>query len=408
MSAEADLPPGQRNLYDARRVSPAEQDERRDRDDRRPDKTYYEDIIKIPGFGHKPERCQNYRAVGFCRNGHPKLGQSSCGTRYCPDHYGDWLEDGVVQDVARLAAFRYAADGWGKRLLHVVLSPEQDRRWSARRVWETRSDAYEVAEAVGVRGGRIFVHPYRTSERADAMFETAVEHGDHDPDDGKWKMLRGAAEDWEEMLGYVEPAPHYHGLVACEDFDPDGAPEGWVAKNIRSLPRFDYRDVEAYRPMARVAWYLRTHSGVQDGRHSVSWFGDVHPAAFDPEEELPAAVWSKIQEMAEKALASGRGGAALATEPERCEHEECEAIVEPIEKLDEFADDEEWLASIEPAQRAQMRGLRLWVIEDGDRPPPGCRGSEESLLRWLERKGGEVVLAGSSSSSSASTAQGRL
>jgi gamma-glutamylcyclotransferase (GGCT)/AIG2-like uncharacterized protein YtfP len=421
VSANTDLPAPQETLYDARRRTPPEQEARRSVQEESPDATFYEDVVKIPGFGGKPQRCQDYHAVGFCREeGHVLLGQRSCSHRGCPDHWRDWLQQSVANGVARLAAWRHVQEGAGKRLLHAVFSPDQDRKWSARDVFRIRGDSYEVADAVGVDGGRMWVHPYRTSDRADTIFETVVESGDWDEEDGKWKLIRDMVEsgDWEETQEFVEAAPHYHGLVACEDFDSEGAPEGWVAKNIRSLPRFHWRDVESYRPMARVAWYIGTHSAVAElmettdageevmrTKASTTWFGDLHPAAFDPEEELGRAKWEKIQEMAERAVTTEPGGTP---EEMECPRDGCESVVEPIERLEEYVGDEGWMESLEPKQRVRMRGLELWLVERLDRPPPGRRGTKESLMTWLERKGGEVYREGPVASTSPASSQGRF
>jgi hypothetical protein len=410
VSAESGLPGPQETLYDARRRTPAEQEARRSVQEESPDATFYEDVVKIPGFGGKPQRCQDYHAVGFCKEeGHVLLGQRSCSHRGCPDHWRDWLEQSVINGVARLAAWRHVQEGAGKRLLHVVFSPDQDRKWSARDVFQVRSDSYDVADAVGVDGGRMWTHPYRTNDRGDVLFEAATESGEWDEENGKWKLIRDATEpgEWEEVQEYVEAAPHYHGLVACEDFDGEAAPEGWVAKNIRSLPRFHWRDVESYRPMAQVAWYIGSHSAVaelmetnEDGEEvfrtkaSTTWFGDLHPASFDPEEELGRAKWEKIKEMAERAVRTEPGGSPKEME---CPREECESEVVRIDRLREYVEDGEWWESLEPKQRVRMRGLQLWLVEGIDRPPPGRRGTKESLMTWLERVGGQALREGQAS-----------
>jgi len=412
MSAESGVPQGQRVLQDAHKLSPERRVDLEDRDDRRPEKTYFEDVVKMAGFGRKPERCQSFRPVGFCReNGHPVLGQSSCGTRGCPDHWGDWLEKTVIDGLARLAAYRHTQEGAGKRMLHVVASPDQDRHWSVDSVWRVRSDSYDVIEAVGGRGGCTVTHPYRTSERGDLLFETAVESGDWEEGSGKWKLLRDTAGDWEEMQAYTDPAPHYHGLVAARDFDPEEIPERWVVKNIRSFERFHYRDVESYRDMASTLWYLSTHAGHQAGRQSRTWFGDLHPASFDPEEELTAAEWRIIQDKAEKAVNTKPGGVPVedGVQGMECPEDGCESAVIGIERLGEFARDEEWMESLEPRERARIRGLRLWIVEDADRPPPGRRESKEALTRWLEHRGGQAARSALGSRSGASgMRQGRF
>jgi hypothetical protein len=305
--------------------------------------------VRIPGFRHRPQRCQPLQPVGFCGDhGHAVLGTSSCGNRGCPEHYGQWVKDGAVRDTERLAAFRQAAEGAGKRLLHVVVSPPQDRRWSAREVWETRTDAYEVAKDAGVRGGGVYVHPYRDNDRGKALFKTAVRKGDWEQERGKWSLFRDVADGWDDLQRFVEPSPHYHILGAARDLDVDAAPEGWVVHRVRSFSRFHLRDLEAYRDMTRTAYYLRTHAGEQQGRQSVTWFGDVHPAVFSPEGELTAAEWHEIQVQAGRVQETEPGGTPRETGVDAmdCPRDGCESDVVPIERLRAYLNDGAWLRSL--------------------------------------------------------------
>lgn len=370
---------------------PAEAD-RRDGRERVPDRVYYDKTVRLPGYGDRPERCMNLKPVGFCvEHGHPVLGASSCGTRRCPEHWRDWLQNAVVSMVARLAAYRHAQTGAGKRMVHATFSPSPDGWWTEDRLYAARSDAYEVAESVGVRGGAAILHPYRTSEHGDHLFQAATEAGDWDQSRGKWALLRDAADDWEEMERLIEPSPHVHTLAAVEDFDPDGAPSGWVAKNIRSMDRFHYRDVESYRDMARTAWYLLTHGAVQVGRNSTTWFGATHPASFDPEEELTAAAWDRIQRNAELAVTTKPGesahhGGESSVEDRECPRDGCESEVVGVDRLGEFLDDESWVRSLAPEERRQLQGIQVWASL-GDRPPPSRRADRAGILEWLRRLG---------------------
>ena len=298
--------------------------------------TYYEEVVRLPGYGDAPNRCRPMKPVGFCEDGHTILGRSSCGTRYCPDHWRDWLEDAVISLVERLAAYREAQDGWGKRMCHVVASPPPRTRWGVRDLWERRRDAYEALEAAGVRGGAAITHPYRTTREADRLYKQHAENVENS-ETGKWRFFRDLAadlpgDDWEELKKYTEASPHYHTLAAVEDVDSSAAPDGWVVENIRSFDRFEYDDSESYEDMVRTAYYVLTHGAVQDGRATSTYFGEINPNVFDPEEELTAAKWSRIQMEAERAV---KGVAeeqeeedeAVAHGPEECPRDGCEACV---------------------------------------------------------------------------------
>jgi hypothetical protein len=354
--------------------------------------TYYDGVVQLPGYGDPPNRCRDYTPVGVCDHGHTVLGQSSCGTRYCPDHWRDWCEDAVVNAVARLAAYRQAVDGAERPASHVVASPPQDRRYSERALWETRSEAYDALADAGAFGGVMVTHPYRTNDRGDQLYQLAQEHGDVEEDTGKWAVLRGATEDHEDLSRYIEAAPHYHALVPTNYVDGEAAPDGWVVHRIREVQAFHIRDTQAYRDMASAVYYTLTHGAVQEGRQLTTYFGDVHPASFKPEEELTATEWDRIQREAEKAVKEAPGDDGPTHGPEECPRDDCAALVHDIAHLPDLLANDEWVTNIrtQPGGRRRLlrlRGAMAWWDGRTDRPPPGASTSKGRLLEWFEERG---------------------
>jgi len=292
--------------------------------------------------------------------------------------------------VARLAAYREAQEmGAERRLLHVVASPPQERAYSERALFATRTDAYDALEAAGVRGGSVVTHPYRTSERGDMLFEAAARAGDLDEDTGKWRFLREATEGWGDLTRYIEASPHYHALAAAEDVDGSEAPEGWVVERIRTFQAFHYRDSEAYRDMARTAYYVLTHGAAVDGRATTTYFGDLAPASFNPEEALTAARWDTIQREAEKAVkapqeeeSEGPGSGR-----EECPHDGCESHVRPLGELPAALDDDDWRAGVPRDRLARLRGALVHFEGRADRPPPSAATSTARMREWLKELG---------------------
>jgi hypothetical protein len=358
-------------------------------------RTYYEEVVRIPGFRESPERCRGLTPVGVCDHGHGILGRSSCGTKYCEEHWRDWCEEAVISGVARLAAYRWSREGAERRLSHVVASPPQDRRYSVREMWETRTDAYDALEQAGVRGGMTVVHPYRTTEWADRMYQTAKDHGEIEEGTGKWRFLRETADDWVEFQDYIEASPHYHGLAPGVDIRGEDAPDGWIVERVRTLkPFYHIRDTEAYRDMAQVAYYVLSHSAEQSGRQATTYFGEVHPNSFDPEEELTASEWYRIQKEAEAVVKeySSSDGGSVGAGPEECPREDCEAPVHDVMHLPELLKDDDWVASIRrgrggKARHDRLKGILLWWEGRCDTPPPTVRDSKSRMQEWLEEKG---------------------
>jgi hypothetical protein len=224
------------------------------------------------------------------------------------------------------------------------------------------------------------------------MFRAAVQEGNLSPETGRWTFLRRfAGGDWEKWQSMTEAGPHYHFLAACEDFDPNAVPDGWVVKNVRSFSRFYKRDMESFEDMARAAWYLRTHGAAEEFRQTATWFGDAHPSVFDPEEELGASEWHFIQERAAEAVGVSieemRDGVGAGEEERMCDVEDCEEVLHDLEDLAAFTSDASWMRSIPPKRRHRLRAVEIWMLEESVIPPPSVRSSEAKVQDWLLETG---------------------
>lgn len=368
---------------------------------------YMTDIVRQPGFFEAGENCGDLKPVGFCERGHVQIaGAEPCNTRKCPHHWGTWRKNSAESIVARAAAYRAAQGGPSsrrRRMVHVVEAPPQDQRWTVSRFWNHRSKSHDVAEDAGARGGVTIPHPYDTNDEADELYAEAVDAGVVGEDYGKWRFVRERADTWDDMKEAIEVRPHFHDLAPAEDVDADDRPEGWVVHNIRSLKRFyvdvdevpgselvdgsgrivrDRREVvrEGYEDMARLTMYLLSHAGAQQKtgdlpqRSSMSYWGELSPNSFDPEEELDADTWETIQKHAAKAVGKAWDEDDESGEPTEgeCSCEDCEATVRPLSDLEEYLSNvgeyAGWFGSLEKEQQWEIWGL--WTSL-GDRPPPG-------------------------------------
>lgn len=374
---------------------------------------YLSDIIRLPGFWEAEPSCEEVKPIGFCEAGHAQIGGAEpCRSRRCPHHWYRWRRQATVNLVARLAAYRAAQEGAGRRMVHAVASPPQAQRWSTQRFWDVRSEANEVLQEVGARAGVTIPHPYRASDEGEALWRQVVEEERVDRSTGKWRFFREASEDWEQLLPLTEVAPHYHLPAMVEDLDGEAvaaleAETGWNVKNIRSLPPFfvDESEVppwavvdehgritrtreeavrEGYEAMARLSMYLLSHGAVQPEtgdlpqRQTVSYWGEL--ATFDPEAELDQETWEAVQRWAEAVV----GPEADLDEDEVaagdvCQVDGCEAEAHPIHELDDWLADPRWIESLPPERAYEIWGLKVYA-NDGlspggptmeDRPPPG-------------------------------------
>jgi hypothetical protein len=300
-------------------------------------------------------------------------------------------------------------------MLHITTNPEQGKRWTTRRFWDMRSDSYKKVEKAGGLGGATVPHAYRVSDWGQEVWTQATENGDVPEDYGKWRLLRESSETWEEM---VEVAPHTHHLAAVEDLDGETVEEieagtGWVVHNIRSLAPF-YLDAEevppavveesdqdaeeiarrGYEDMARLTQYLFSHAAVQDKvgdlprKNTLTYWGQIHPNSFDPEEELTDEEWHMIEEAAEAAV----GVEVVEEGPEEatghgCARDGCEAHVYPLGELLEKIggpDGPAWVESLDTEQAYEIWGLKIWL---SDRPPPGIEAPDARKTEYVDGGG---------------------
>jgi hypothetical protein len=154
-----------------------------------------------------------------------------------------------------------------------------------------------------------------------------------------------------------------------------------------SLSRFDIDDLGCYEEMAQRLAYILSHGAEQLDKMMTTYFGEVHPAAFDPAEELTDEELAKIDEMVEAAVGLDEGHG-----PEECPHEGCECRVMDLIHLDELLDDDEWVQSVRDhtdggERLAILRGTQAYIKGLTDRPPPSAQSDPEGLRRWLKRQG---------------------
>lgn len=397
---------------------------------------YLSEIVRLPGYHGPGAGCDNsLKPTGFCEAGHVQLGAAApCSNRGCPHHWPRWRREAARSMVERLAAARYlAGTGADRRLVHLVTSPPQGKRWTTRLFWNQRSTAYEKAEEVGARGAYCVPHAYRPSDAGDELWRWiggpakalagTVRRG-------KWRAFREfAGDDWVAMKPLVEVAPHFHQVALAEDVDGEAAKEieeatGWNVENIRSLAPFyvDESEVppmellddggrivrsksevvrQGYEAMARLVFYLLEHGAVQPEigdlprRNTVTSWGVVN--STDTEEDLPGEVWKEIQRRVDEALPGrpgrdeeegGAGGRA-------CWRDGCEEPVFRLRRLfDRMNDlDHSWWDGLDFDQQCELLGVSEWM---GQKPPPGGSlqprsppgvATRDEWIDWLQRRG---------------------
>lgn len=350
---------------------------------------------ELPGMGDSGSDCQVWRPATFCDNeAHIQNVKHACKNRSCPHCWSPWwAREKTVDAVARLGAARHVQH---PRAIHASVSPPEGEVQSKADFYRARRKAYDLAREHGVRGGLVIPHGYRPTDEAKREFRTLVSRGLWDPstDGGIWRYLREQERDLEELVYW---SPHFHIVGLAEDVRAGSDREdGWVFHNIQhgnshSLEPFYLERDGGYEDMAKVVRYLLSHAtyAVQEEGHkkAVTWFGDLSPQTFDPEEELSEAEWATIQRKAEEIVGGatsedGEGGVEE-DEAEECPVDGCDGELHPIWEAEDFLEQRGDSLSVEASRRLQM--AYWWRSGDMD-PPPGLKHpqTEEQAEEALE------------------------
>lgn len=336
---------------------------------------YGEQEWLIPGMGEAGDRCGEWGPREFCDvSAHVVMGKHSCGRRECPSCWsGQWAGPRTVNVVAKLAAARHAAEsGADKRAVHAVLSPPEGSVNSIEGFYQGRTEALDLAKQHGVRGGVVVAHGFRPTDDTKQAFEDA------DTEGGIWRFLRENERDWRDQTYW---SPHYHivGLGRFEDVtegDPD-EDDGWLFKKIRTLERFEgLRHTEGYDDMAGVVRYLLSHATfpAEESRQAVTWYGDLHPVNFSPEEEISDGAWSVIERMAESVVGHEgdreEDGGMGDEEREECPVDGCDGELHEIWAANDFM--EQRGDRLNDEEHDRLLTAYMWATGDID-PPPGLK-----------------------------------
>ena len=220
----------------------------------------------LPGHGQPGTDCGE-PVAHFCNAcGHSFWVKRSCVLRECPNCFEKWAWREASRSSWRAwtgTQDRFWRFGVRARLVHCVLSV----RYEEQQLSELRDQARHVLKKHGIVGGLLVFHPFRQD------------------DDGQF------AND-----GTV----HFHVIgLAPGDITPGGESESVVFKVVPDAKHDDYRGFRRHRELRQCIQYLLSHCGVVQGRHTVTWFGelsynklsqqsleDAHPEAVEAMERV--------------------------------------------------------------------------------------------------------------------------
>ena len=340
---------------------------------------YADTSLTIPGTSDPPAKCGTWGPKQFCKTcGKPHMGPQKCEHRECRDCWRKWRLERAGAATERLAGARRAAEGAGKRLVHVVASPPnptdaatpRSERVRTLTDWEkAKKRAYALAKEHGVRGGLLIPHGWRVREEAKQLYRELKGAGEIG-DMGIWAWVRDRPEDWRTLTYW---SPHFHILGLARDVEASTPEEddGWIVKRVDSFPRFNLTDKETYRPMFRATAYLLSHAGIEpdEGKQAVRWFGSLSPGrhGISLDEELADWEQSAIERNVEDLGVPG-----AAEEAATCNEEGCEGSLAPVWSAGSALADPSWCEQIGRETEAELAAAFEWAIGEV-MPPPGAR-----------------------------------
>jgi hypothetical protein len=236
------------------------------------------------GKGDKGLDCGILMPFKICDN--PDCGKlhwvkHNCRRKACPDCYKGWIREEVDKAYARLLSKESLIRNKGKRLVHIILSPNQDRKPGSREeLRELFNEGYEYIKNKGAVGGICVFHAFRATKMAKRAARKA-----HKKD---WVWIRAQKEP-EQWYKY---SPHLHLISFINHLAPAEKEEAWVYKQIPdkegSYAGF-MRKAKREKEIKGAIGYLLTHAvtlkGAEDTFHSVRWFGSCSYNKFITTEE---------------------------------------------------------------------------------------------------------------------------
>jgi len=327
--------------------------------------------LTIPGRGDQPGDCGDYLPLKFCPEcGSEHMLQHRCKGRCCPACESIWTGERAEAATVRLQAARLSEpDGWRRRAIHAVASPD-DLGSSIDAFRRGASRAHEIAQDHGIRGGAVIPHAFRVKEEVKEEYEDGVERGEI-RGMGIWAWLKREREqDWRASTYY---SPHYHVIGLCEDM-VESTPEednGWNLKNIRSLEAVDgVGDDEAHSDVYGAFYYLLSHLSFDPdaSNHSVRWFGETAYCNFSASEALELQDELTLESAVEELRDETTGNEEAYT----CEDGCGDTVLASIREAQRYLKNERWCDEIGRDQQARLLAAWRWVAGE-EAPPPGLK-----------------------------------
>lgn len=343
--------------------------------------------LTVPGKSEPPTECGEWSFREFCNGcGETHAGPHRCQQRKCPDCSVTWRANDAASILARLSAARREADGAESRVVHCTASPPEGSITTLVDYWSGFSDAYDLAEAKGIRGGVAFAHGWRVKDRVKQVFRE-LSDAEVITEWALWEWVKANDKDWRAQVYW---SPHYHiiGLSPDVGADHPEQQDGWVFRRLSSDSWFEFTDPDSYEPVFRMAMYILSHVGFEadSQKQVVRWFGSLSYNKFAGVDALEDWERSVVRRNVEEVTGRDLGGDGVGPEPDReCPEPMCDGTLEPIWNAGRYLQDADWCSQIGRDQEGRLLLAYDWACGEVV-PPPGMQRpqSREQLTEAFE------------------------
>jgi len=196
-------------------------------------------MISLPGQGTPGPDCGHDVPMHCYHCGHAWVGRSSCMLRSCPNCWRKW-----AHGESRAAGLRMwagcsmiAPKRTGRRIVHAVISfiPLAS-------LAESRKYAIKMLKHHGLSGGMLIFHPFRQDEEKEYVFQSHI---------------------------------HFHVIALARGAIFPGSAGTYFFKVIQDAKNKDFRGFQDVCGIKACVFYLLTHCGIVEGRHALTWWGEL-------------------------------------------------------------------------------------------------------------------------------------
>ena len=239
----------------------------------------------LVGKGEKGKDCGELIPVFSCEACHKvHFLKKQCRQKSCPDCWEWWVVNTTRKICSRLLHPKAIWLNRGKRLIHLIVSPDPSRIWEYIDPISGRFDVhllvqealkYLYAKSNGKIAGVFIFHPFRPNERYYEERREEMKEEDENPEKElkKWKWIR-SKPNW---FDYVKFSPHLHFVGYVGWLDRPEEEEKFVYKLLKNR-KGNYKGISDKGDVYAVVYYILTHTGFPKEEkyfHPYVWVGNL-------------------------------------------------------------------------------------------------------------------------------------